>query len=133
MPFIQDDQVVQAHASDRADDAFHIGILTRRSGRRHDLFDVHGLDRGPEGSAIGAITVSDHMSRRTVPGQGLPQLLGDPQGSGMGRDPEMRDPASLMAKHDEDEEHGEAHRRHDEEVHRRQAPNVVPKKRPPCL
>ncbi len=96
VPMVQDDDVVQALASDRADNAFHIGILPRRSGRCHDLLNVHGLDRSPEGSAIGAIAVSDDMSRHNVPGKGLPQLLGEPQGRGMGRDPEMHDPAPLM-------------------------------------
>ena len=56
------------------------------------------------------------MSRRTVPGKGLAQPLGDPQGRGMGRAPEMHDPEPLLANHHEDEEIRERCRRHGEEV-----------------
>ena len=73
------------------------------------------------------------MSRRSVPGKGLSKLLGDPRGRGICRDPEMHDPASLMAKHDEDIEHGEGRRRHGEDVDRGQASDVVPEERPPGL
>ncbi len=91
MPFIQDDHVVQALASDRADDSFNVRILPRGSGSNHDVLDAHGGNCGPERSAVNTVSVPDQMPRHRVPGKGLPQLLGDPRGRGMSRDPEMHD------------------------------------------
>ena len=52
---IEDDEVIEAFPADRADDAFDIGVLPRRSRRGGDLLDGHGLE-GCRRSA--------HMKRR---------------------------------------------------------------------
>ena len=49
---IEDDDVIEAFAPDRADDAFDIGVLPRRSWRGDDLLDSHRLDTIAEGGPI---------------------------------------------------------------------------------
>jgi len=46
---IDDDDVIEAFAADRADDASDIGVLPRRSWRGNDLLDGHRLDTVAEG------------------------------------------------------------------------------------
>ena len=41
---IEDDDVIKAFATDRADDALDIGVLPRRSRRGDDLLDSHRLN-----------------------------------------------------------------------------------------
>ncbi len=55
--FVQDDDVVQTLAPDRADYPFDVRILPRGSGSRHDFLDAHGGNRGPEGRAVNAVSV----------------------------------------------------------------------------
>ena len=49
---IEDDDVVETFAADRANDAFDIGVLPRRSRRGDDLFDGHRLNTIAEGPTI---------------------------------------------------------------------------------
>ena len=48
MPLIDDDDVVQTLAADRADDAFDVGILPGRARCRADGRETEGLDRPTE-------------------------------------------------------------------------------------
>ena len=49
---IEDDDVIETFAADRADDALDIGILPWRSRRGDDLIDCHRLDTIAEGLPI---------------------------------------------------------------------------------
>jgi hypothetical protein len=49
---IEDDDVIETFAADRADDALHIGGLPRRSRRSDDLLDSHRVDTITEGLTI---------------------------------------------------------------------------------
>ena len=49
---IEDDDVIEAFAADRADDALDLGVLPRRSRRGDDLLDGHRLDTVAEGRPI---------------------------------------------------------------------------------
>ena len=49
---VEDDDVIEAFAADRADDAFDIGVLPWRSRRGDDLLDSHRLDTSAEGLTI---------------------------------------------------------------------------------
>jgi hypothetical protein len=49
---IEDEDVIEAFATDRADDAFDIGVLPRRSRRGDNLLDGHRLDTIAEGRPI---------------------------------------------------------------------------------
>lgn len=49
---IEDDDVIETFATDRANDAFDIGVLPRRSRRGDDLLDSHRLNTVAEGLPI---------------------------------------------------------------------------------
>ena len=49
---IEDDDVIETFVPDRADDAFDIGVLPRRSRRGDDLLDGHRLNTIAEGLTI---------------------------------------------------------------------------------
>ena len=49
---IEDDDVIETFAADRADDALDIGVLPRRSRCGDDLLDRHRLDTITEGLPI---------------------------------------------------------------------------------
>jgi hypothetical protein len=49
---IEDEDVIEAFAADRADDAFDIGVLPRRSRRGDDLLDGRRLDMVAEDRPI---------------------------------------------------------------------------------
>ena len=75
---IEDDNVIETFAADRADDALHIGVLPRGSWCGDDLLNTHRLDTVTEGLAIGSIPVSQQKARRGVPGEGLGHLAREP-------------------------------------------------------
>ena len=66
---IEDDDVIETFAADRADNALHIGVLSRGSWRGNDLLNTHCLDTVTEGLAVGRISVSQQKARRSVPGR----------------------------------------------------------------
>lgn len=66
---IEDDNVIETFAADRADDALDIGILPWRSRCRNDLFDCHRLDTIAEGLPIRSVAVAQQKARRGVRGR----------------------------------------------------------------
>src|SRR3977135_1050097 len=75
---IEDDDVIETFAADRADDALDIGILPWRSRRGDDLLDRHRLDTIAEGLPIRSVSISQQKARRGVPGEGLGDLARQP-------------------------------------------------------
>jgi hypothetical protein len=98
---VEDDDVIETFAADRADDAFDVGILPWRSRRGDDLLDRHRLDTIGEGLPIRSVAVSQQKARRGVPGEGLSDLARQPELGRVLRDFEMDDCSSLMAEDDQ--------------------------------
>src|SRR5215203_4533847 len=82
MPLIEDDEVVQTLAADRADDAFDVGILPRRARCGADGRETEGLDRPTERCVEGRVAVVEEEPRVRVVGEGLAELLSGPCGRG---------------------------------------------------
>ena len=78
MPLIEDDDVVQTLAADRADDAFDVGILPRRARCRADGRETEGLDRPTERRVEGGVAIVEEEPRVRVVGEGLTELLSGP-------------------------------------------------------
>jgi hypothetical protein len=95
---VEDDDVIETFAADRADDALDVGILPWRSRRSDDLLDRHRLDTIAEGLPIRSVSVSQQKARRGVPGEGLGDLARQPGLCGIWSDLEMDNFSSLMAK-----------------------------------
>src|SRR5512143_3214874 len=60
---IEDDDVVETFAADRADDALDIGVLPRRSRRGDDLLDSHRFEAIAENLTVRCVAVSQQISR----------------------------------------------------------------------
>jgi len=101
MGLAQDQDMVQAFAADRADDALDIGILPRRSRCSDDLLDSHRLDTITEGLTIRRVAVSQQEARCGVPREGFGDLARQPDLCRVLRDIEMDDCSSLMAEDDQ--------------------------------
>jgi hypothetical protein len=71
--------MAQTFAPDRADEAFHEGILPRAVGRQHftDLHTPHSL---LERVTVDAVAVTEEIGRRRVFREGIHDLLGAPCG-----------------------------------------------------
>lgn len=92
MPFVERDDVIETFPSDRADDAFAIGVLPLASPRRLDFLDAHGLDGFRKLLAAGRVPVVVQVSRRFVERKRLAKLLHAPLGRWMRCDANMQNP-----------------------------------------
>src|SRR3954464_12401159 len=80
---IQNDDVIQALAANRADHAFDIRPLPGRAWGRQDLFDAHGLHLVDKVLAEDAVAIPQEIAGSRVPGKRLPELVRGPFGRGM--------------------------------------------------
>src|SRR5947207_12224940 len=72
--FIQDDDVVQALAANRADQALDIGILPRRSRSREDVANAQPASRFVKFLSVARVAIAKQIARRTVPRESFQQL-----------------------------------------------------------
>jgi hypothetical protein len=99
--FIEDDDVIETFAADRAVDALHISVLPRRSRCSDDLVYRHRQDMIAEGLPICSVAVSQQKARCGVPGEGFGDLAGQPALCRVLADIEMDDFSSLIAEDDQ--------------------------------
>jgi energy-coupling factor transporter ATP-binding protein EcfA2 len=76
MGFVRHHDVVETLAAEGADEPFDIRILPRRPSRRLDFVDPHGLRAPLERDPVHRIAIAQKVSRGTLPGEGLHELLG---------------------------------------------------------
>jgi hypothetical protein len=95
MGFVQHHDVVEILAAEGADEPFDIRILPRRPSRRLDFVDPHGLRAPQERDPVHRIAIAQEVSRSTLPGEGLHELLDRPLGGGGVGDVEV---ASIVCK-----------------------------------
>jgi hypothetical protein len=103
MPLIEDDDVVQALAADRADHALDVGILPGRPRCRADGRETEGLDRPIERCIEGRVAVVEEEPRVRVVGKGLAELLSGPCGRWVMRHIDMQDASPVVGQDNEDE------------------------------
>lgn len=109
--------MVEALASDGADDPFDERVLPRRLRGDQDLFDARKRDLAAEGLAVDGVPVSKEKAGfGSVSGKGLDDLLCGPLGGRMAGDVEVKDLPSAVGKDDEADEELEGHGGDDEEV-----------------
>ena len=133
MPLIDDDDVVQTFAPDRADDAFDVGILPRRARCRADGRETEGFDGSTERWVEGRVAIVEEEPRVRVVGEGLAELLSGPGGRGVLRHIDMQDAPPVVSQDDEDEEEPAGERGHREEVDGDGRADMVLKECPPGL
>jgi hypothetical protein len=113
---IQDNEVIQALAPDRTDEAFNVRRLPRRAISDNVLFDAHMPDTSNKIYAVDSITISNEKARRLVEWKCVYYLLRCPPGCWMRGDVEVDNSSSVMAKYDEAVEYLEGHGWNGEEV-----------------
>jgi hypothetical protein len=101
VPLAEDNDMVQALASHRADEAFRKGILPRAVRGGEDFFDPHALHAVPKLLPVDLVAVAKEMGRGGVVGEGVHDLLGGPVGGGMLGHGEVNDPSAMVSEHDE--------------------------------
>src|ERR1039458_10143212 len=84
--FVEHDQVIEAFAPNRADEALDVAVLPWRAWRGRMIANPHCPNAAGIGWAEGAITVAQQMPRRFVPRKGISHLTSDPHGSWIGSD-----------------------------------------------
>ena len=78
MPCAEDENVIQAVAPKRSDQAFSIWILPRRTRRYWSVTDPHRPNPAPEGLPVSTIIVADQIGRCRIPRKCLHDLLRQP-------------------------------------------------------
>src|SRR4051794_36092546 len=111
---VENDDVVQALAPNRADHALDVGSLPGRARCRKHLFDSHGLDLLHKLLAEDPVPVAQQIAGCGLPGKGFPQLVRGPLGGRMSRDRKMQDATSMMRQHEKYVEDLKADRGHGE-------------------
>jgi hypothetical protein len=133
VPLVQDQDVVETFAPDRANETFREGILPRTVGGGQHLPDPHAGDGLPEQLVVDGVGIAEEVRRRGVIGERLGDLLGRPAGGGMRGHVEVEDLPPLVGEHDEDEEEAPPRGRHGEKIDRDQVADVIGEKRAPGL
>ena len=106
-------QQVPAHGSD---DTLHKTVLPRRPWGNRSIPDSHGRQSLSEDSSIGAVTISQQISRGRFPGESLHDLACYPLGRRMVRRGNMNHLSSVMIQNDETEHQPESDRRNHKQV-----------------
>src|SRR5450759_3228847 len=133
MYLAQDNNVVQALASDRSDQPFGKAILPRRSRCDRPVADSHGTQPACDDGTINAILVSDHVARSPVPRKRLCYLTCNPF---CRRIPCDVDPDQISAvKSDDDEciKQVKTDSRNNEQVHSGDIRGVIAQEGEPSL
>ena len=125
--------MVQTFTANRADDAFDVSSLPRRSRSAEHFFDIHYLDLVAELLAIDSISISQQISRRSIKRKGFEHLLRRPFSRWMSRDVEVHDASSIVCEDNKNEEDFEPNGVDGEEVDGRELRNVILEERPPRL
>src|SRR5690348_9858176 len=80
VPFPQDHDMVEALASDRANQPLNMTVLPRRAWRDRTVANAHGSQPPGNRGAIRGVAVTDEVARSLIPRECLGDLSGDPLG-----------------------------------------------------
>ena len=133
MPFVDGDDVIEALAPERADDALGDGVSIRRVHRSQNRLDPDPSSACDEVSAIATVAVSDQEPWLLTPGGRLDHLLPDPGRVRMLRDVPVPDAAPAVVDHDEHVERAEGERLDRAQIGGPDAGRMVAEKRAPRL
>src|SRR4051812_40576207 len=81
MLLAEDDHMIKALASDRADRSFGIAVLPWRSRRCWSVANAHRSDAARKDLAVDPVPITDEIVWRALPTTCLRDLLGDPFGT----------------------------------------------------
>ncbi len=125
------DDIVEAFATDTADQAFHEWILPGRSPRRYDFLDTHVLYAITEKRSVDTIAITYQKVRRGLFGERLDDLLRRPRGGWMFGHVEMNHETTVMSHDYECEQYLESGCWNSEKVDGHDVLPVIVKESPP--
>ena len=129
MPVVDGDNVIEALAPERADDALGDSVGVRRAHRSQNRLDPDPSSACDEVPAIATVAVSDEEPWLLTPGGRLDHLPPDPGRDRVLRDVPVPDAAPAVVDHDEHVERAEGEGLHREQVSSPDAGRVVAQKR----
>jgi hypothetical protein len=130
---VENDDVLEALATNRADESLDVRRLPWRPIGDHDLFDAHVLDPFLKELTVDRIAIADQEPWRPILGKRFDDLLSCPLGGRVLADIEVDDASPMMTKNDEGEEYPECSRRNSEEIDGDDVGQVIIKECPPSL
>ena len=133
MCLVQDDDVIKALATNRADQAFCVSVLPRGTWCRQHFLDSQIGDSRANDISVDTVAISDKESWCFIEGKGFGKLLRRLLGSGIRRDIEVQDASSIKTENDEAEEDTIRHGWHRKEVDRHDVVEMVLDERFPGL
>src|SRR5512133_2112607 len=80
MPRAKHDHMIEALASDRADQSFSVTVLPRRSRRCRSVANAHRAEPTRKCLAVDTVAITNEVIRHRLPPAGLADLPGDPVG-----------------------------------------------------
>lgn len=107
MTFSEDDNVIDALSTDRANQSLDVGILPRRPRCGHDFLDTHIVDPALEPITIDLVSIANHVLGCGVQGKGLDDLKSSPLGIGMLGDVEVDDSPAVMRENNQNKQNPE--------------------------
>ena len=116
MAVVVDDHVIDALASDRANQTLDIGILPGRARGGEHLFDCEAAYPAAKLGAIDFVAVVQEITRCLLPGKRLNHLLSRPPACGVFGDVEVDDLPTLETQNEEYVQNSKSERRDGEKV-----------------
>src|SRR5262245_5698158 len=116
MPFAEDDNVIEAFASNRPDDALGEAIPPGCSRGDEYLVDPHAFHASGENVAVDGVAITEQVLGCGLFWEGLDKLLSGPGGSWVADEVDMDEFPRVVAKDEEPEEQSEGQGRDYEEV-----------------
>src|SRR5690348_1540552 len=133
MPGVQDDVVVEALSSDRADESLGIWILPGTSRCGQNLLDTQRSDSHSNFSTVPAVAIADEILGSLSVCERLYDLLCHPSPGRMLGHIEMQHLATGVVQEDEYKQYPHRDRLHHKEMHRDQLADMVVQEGPPGL
>ena len=97
----KNDDIVQAFAPNRTDDAFYVRVLPRRTISGKNFLNAESMSSLRKLISVNGIAVTEWILRFFIYAAGLGQLLCRPGGGGMAGYIEMQYPTTVIAENDE--------------------------------
>jgi hypothetical protein len=129
---VHHNHVIEALASDRANESLRVGVLPRRWWRRSNLLDVHPFESRRD-VRKDRIAIVQEIPGRLVLRKGVSQLLCCPGRCRMLGKRHVKDLPAVVRQDDEDEQQPEGDGRYHEEVGGHELARMIGEKRPPRL
>src|SRR6476469_4177416 len=98
MPLAEHDHMIEALASDRADQSFSVTVLPRRSWCCRSVANAHRANAARKCLAVDTVAITNEVFRHRFPPAGLVDLPGDPFGGWRCCDPNPKNSSAVMSE-----------------------------------